>query len=112
MTKEQIQSIAMKYVSRKDFKKGCNGAYHVASDNKWLTEWFGNQNKDHAPKGTYTKMTKEQIQSIAMKYKTRTAFKKGASGAYTIAFKNKWLDEWFLLPNKTPSRFYSAMSKS
>ena len=45
-----------------------------------------------------TKWNKETCYEEAKKYSTRTEFYKGCSSAYTVARKNKWLDDyiWFV----------------
>ena len=52
------------------------------------------------PKGYWN--IKENVFEEARKYKTRWEFQKGCIGAYTSAYKNKWLDEidWFVSPQK------------
>lgn len=41
----------------------------------------------------YVKWTKEKCHEEALKYTTRMNFKRGSSGVYEIARKNKWLNE-------------------
>lgn len=45
--------------------------------------------------GNNNNWTKETCFIESQKYKTRSEFAKGSSGAYYAAWKNKWLDEWF-----------------
>ena len=95
--KENVFKAAKKYKTRKEFDRGCCGAYKVARKNGWLDEmtWFISP---HKPNGYWTK---ERVFEEAKKYQTRTEFSKGCSSAYTIAIKNKWLSEmtWFVKPN-------------
>ena len=44
-----------------------------------------------------TKSNKETCYEEAKKYSTRNEFRKGSSGAYAVARKNKWIDDyiWF-----------------
>lgn len=51
--------------------------------------------KKRKPKGYWTK---ERCQEEALKYESRSEFKKYSGSAYNIVKKNKWLDE--LYPKK------------
>lgn len=55
--------------------------------------------KERKPNGYWTK---ERVFEEARKYTTRTAFKNGGCGAYTVACKNGWIDEmdWLVSPQK------------
>ena len=41
------------------------------------------------------KWTKETCHQEALKYETKSEFKKGNRGAYNAAYRNDWLDKWF-----------------
>ncbi len=84
---------AKKYNSRGEFCKGNFTAYNAALKNGWLDEydWFVQK---HKPNGSWNYYTcKEE----AKKFNTRTEFMKGVPGAYAIALKNGWLNDydWF-----------------
>lgn len=52
------------------------------------------------------KWKKEDCYKEAQKYKTRSEFAKGSSGAYYAAWQNKWLDEWFE-PKQKPRGYWN-----
>ena len=43
------------------------------------------------------KWTKENCIKEIIKYKTKTEFNKGASGAYDAAYDNGWLNELYII---------------
>ena len=91
--KETCYEEAKKYSTRTEFYKGCGSAYAVAWKNKWLDDydWF------KRPVVYNKKWSYETCYIEAKKYKTKREFKKECSGAYTVACKNKWIDDyiWF-----------------
>ena len=86
---------AKKYKTRSEFEKCNQSAYESARKNKWLDDyvWFEKGIIIKALK--QTKWNKETCFEEAQKYKTRTEFSKNCSGAYHVAIKNKWLDDFF-----------------
>ena len=88
--KETCYEEAKKYSTRSEFKKRCSSAYEVARKNKWIDDyiWFIEIRK---PNGYWTY---ETCYEEAKKYSTRNEFQKGCSRAYTVARKNKWLDDY------------------
>ena len=82
---------AKKYTTRSEFSKGSSGAYNVARKNDWLKEyeWLISLCK---PNGFWNY---DNCKEEAKKYKTRNEFQKGSSGAYNVARKNKWLDDFY-----------------
>lgn len=85
---------AKKYTTKKDFNKNSGTCYATASKNKWLDDytWLIQTTK---PNGYWKYDTCFQE---AKKYITRRDFSINASGAYDVAMKNKWLDDytWFI----------------
>ena len=85
---------AQKYKSRSEFEKGCETAYKVALKKGLLDNyiWFTEQQKPSGYWEIYENNYKE-----AKKYKSRNEFKKACSGAYRVALKKGWLDNytWF-----------------
>ncbi len=84
---------ALKYTSRKDFRKKCKGAYDKAKEMGWLE--------------SYTWLVHQKLQSEwdydsckmeAMKYPNRNEFGKHSYGAYTRSRKEGWLDEFYPIP--------------
>ena len=96
-TYESAKNEAKKYKTRGELKTNNLSLYQAALKNGWLDDytWFVNGNKlrgDRDRKWDYNTTMEE-----SRKYKTRTEFMKGNSSAYSIAWKNKWLDDytWF-----------------
>ena len=86
-TKEKCQEKALKYKTKKDFKKEYNGAYDSASKNKWLNEICIHM------KNSRIKWTKEKCQEEALKYKIKKDFIKNCRATYDAVSRNKWLNE-------------------
>ena len=86
-TKEKCQEEALKYKTKKDFKK--SGAYTVALKNGFLDEICIHMIPLHQNNWT----TKEQCRIEALKYKNKSDFHKKSCGAYVSALKNNWLDD-------------------
>lgn len=90
---------AQKYITRKQFEKGCSSAYKKAREEGWLTDysWFVN---GHVLEGQKRrKWNYDTCYEEAKKYNSRSEFQygKGASCAYKIARKEGWLSDytWF-----------------
>ena len=84
---------AKKYKNRRAFLKGCSGAYTKALKNGWLDDytWFVEMKK---PNGYWNQ---ETCYEEAKKYSTKKDFKLHANGAYQLAYKEGWLNDytWF-----------------
>ena len=93
-TKEHCYEEAKKYHSRLEFVKENEAAYKVALANGWIDDytWFENYSKSFRYWYNY-----EHCYEEAKKYDSRNKFKKGSCGAYKIALKKKWIDDytWF-----------------
>lgn len=76
--------------TKAEFKKKYPSAYSSARENGWLVEyiWFENT---HKLNGYWTY---ERCYEEAKKYKNKVDFRKGNSSAYSIARKNKWIDDY------------------
>lgn len=92
-TEEVCREEALKYTSRKDFRKMCKGAYDKAQEMGWLDDytWLFHH-KPHAD-WDYESCKKE-----AEKYPNRNEFGKHSYGAYTQARKQGWLDDFYPVP--------------
>ena len=88
-TKERCQEEAYKYKTRKDFQKGCRGAYAAAYRNKWLDEICSHMER---PTSSNRYWTIEKCREEALKYTTRKDFQGGSGGAYNAATKMGLLD--------------------
>lgn len=90
---EHCYEEAKKYTSRRRFQKGCMGAYMKALKNGWLDDyiWLVEIQK---PNGYWTY---ETCYEEAKKYSSRSDFQRKSKGAYLLALKEGWLDDytWF-----------------
>jgi DNA primase len=89
-TKNRIVEEAKQFNSRSEFKRKASTAYHKARKKGWLEEACSHMQVKQKPRGYWTI---DNIKKEAQRYKTRTEFMKGSVSAYSIAAKNKWLDE-------------------
>ena len=85
---------ARKYKNRRQFQKGCGGAYEKASKNGWLDDytWFQGNKMNY--------WNRETCYEEAKKYKTISDFAKKAVRAYELSRKNGWDKDytWFEKP--------------
>ena len=89
-TEEVCRKEALKYNSRKDFRKYCKGAYDKAKEMGWLQNYtWLTYNKPHS------EWDYDSCKEEASKYSNRNEFGKYAYGAYTSSRNNGWLDEFF-----------------
>ena len=101
-TRDTCYEEAKKYNTRSEFAKGSSWAYKVARENGWLNDYdcFVDGNKIAGQKRK--KWTYETCYEEAKKYNTIWEFGKANNSAYTIAWRNGWLDDydWFVSGNK------------
>jgi len=90
--KENCRKEALKYKTRTEFRRGSSGAYCSSLRNGWLDDIRGHMIQIKKPSNHWTK---ENCRKEVLKYKTRTKFQKGSSGAYYSCRRNGWLDEFF-----------------
>ena len=85
---------AKKYKSKAEFEKKASGAYNVARREGWLVDYIWFKKPTHWNK----KWNRDTCRREAAKYKSRGDFCENASGAYNVARKNGWLDDysWFV----------------
>lgn len=95
-TKESVKEEAKKYKVKEHFARKSSGAYKFAVRHNLIAsyDWFETKNK---PIGYWTK---EKCEEESRKYKSRSEYKKGASGSYEAARVNNWIDNYFWLDNK------------
>ena len=114
-TEDTCREEALKYTSRKDFRKYNRGAYDKAHECGWIEgyTWLTH------PK-PYSEWTYESCKDEASKYPNRNEFGKHSYGAYTVARKNGWLDDFYPVPlrrildyetSKTLSAKYKSKSE-
>ena len=88
---------ARKYTYFSDFRSGSHRAYLVARSHGWLKnyDWLIKE-----PIEPYNKKWNyDTCYAKAKKYKTRSSFNKGCSGAYDVARRNGWLSDYTWMPD-------------
>ena len=79
-TYEEIEEIAKKYTTLKEFIKNDKSAYTISASNGWLDKFTWLERKNN-------KWTKESCEAEARKYKTISEFITKNSSAYKAAKK-------------------------
>ena len=99
-TKEAVIEESRKYRTKADFRRGNPGASAAARRQGWLNEitWF------EKPKSWKLKWTQEAVFTESKKYNSLDSFRQSSRGAYTVAYKNGWLDEMTWLQRKQIKR--------
>lgn len=92
-TEDVCREEALKYTSRKDFRKNCKGAYDKAKECGWLDSytWLSYSK-------TLSEWDYESCKEEASKFSNRFGFQKHSYGAYKSSLKNGWLDEFYPVP--------------
>ena len=88
-SKEACHKEALKYKTRTEFQRECDGAYTYALRHGFLDEICGHMELVHVVKWN----SKEACHKEALKYNTRKEFQMECDGAYTYALKHGFLDE-------------------
>jgi len=88
--KENCQIESLKYKTRSEFYKVSRSAYNSSRKNGWLDEICNHMVEIIKPKNYWTL---KNCRREALKYKNKKEFNKGSMSAYSIAYKNGWLDE-------------------
>lgn len=95
---ENNRKAALECKTRGEFMKKYSGGYQVALKNGWLEtyDWFEQKTK---PAGYWTK---ERVREEALKYTVKREFRFKGKGAYNVAERNGWLNEfdWLTSPQK------------
>jgi len=88
--KENCIESAQQFESKKDWQKNESGAYYAALKNGWSDECCA-----HMKNGRKTNnyWNKENCIESAQQFESKKDWQKNESGAYTIAWRNGWLDE-------------------
>ena len=96
---------ALKYKTRGEFSKTNTGAYLRALQHGWLDEWFG-EDTAQKPSGYWDY---DHCYEEAKKYNSRTEFMTKASGAYSKAKDNGWLNDydWFSVREVKPRDYWT-----
>ena len=91
-TKEKCQEEALKFSSRAQFAKESENIYKTSSRKGWLNEVCSHMIKIRELRGYWTY---ENCKMEAAKYRNKSQFKTGSSGAYSAAKNNDWLKDLF-----------------
>ncbi len=90
-TKEKCKNVALIYKNRSDFRKFANGIYQCAFTNNWLNEICSHMTYKIKPHNYWTK---EMCRLEFLKYNTKNDVKLNSVTAYSVAYKNGWIDEF------------------
>lgn len=100
-TFDKCHEAALNYNTRTEFANNMHlSAYNSAKRNGWLDDICGHMAKIKIKYSFWN--DKEKCRKEAQKYDGRTLFCRGTYGAYYVASKNGWLDEFFP-PNRLAS---------
>lgn len=88
---ENCYNEAKKYKTRSEFQKRNGSAYLSAKKNGWIDDydWFEEVKR---PSGYWTQ---NRCYEEAKKYNSKNDFHKKSFGAYKVALKNRWLDDYY-----------------
>lgn len=98
-TEELCLSVAKECKTEMEFSKKYPGAKNASYKYGWINNYTWFNKKEHKP-GYWN--DKKVCMDEAKKYKSRTEFARGSSGAYAAALKYNWLKDytWFEKKNK------------
>lgn len=105
-TKHECHLDALKYKNRQAFMRGSASSYQIASRHGWLNDICSHMEEILKPKGYWTL---QSCKKEALKYNSKMEFKASNSSAYSIATKNKWLDEIcsHMIQNSKPDGYWT-----
>jgi len=89
-TKQRCQQEALKYKTRTEFYKNSTSAYTTAKCNDWLNPICTHMKITRTPKGYWTK---QRCHQEALKYNTKSDFRKNEEGAYITSLRKDWLND-------------------
>ena len=90
---DRLKEEALKYRSSSEFQLSSKTAYSTAAKrNGWLLDICAHMNDGKKPNGYWTL---DNVRIEALKYKSRSEFKRNSASAYSYALKNNWLDLFF-----------------
>lgn len=90
-TFEKCFEEALKYTTKIDFIKNSNNVYKIAWRNDWLKDITSHMVELQKPIGYWN--NKENCINEALKYETRSEFRKHSSGTYSAVLLNNWLED-------------------
>lgn len=88
-TKEVCEQESLKYTTKEDFKKGCNGAYQKAYKNGWMESICSHMNSKNKH------WTYDMCKEIALTYQNRTEMYKNECSCFIKIYKSGWDKELF-----------------
>jgi len=95
-TKENCKNVALKYKTKKEFKKKAGSSYSICVQNKWIDDVCSHMIELVKPVGYWTK---EKCLKEIEKY-TRTELRKNNPTVYRKSLKNGWLEKTQLMKKK------------
>ena len=95
--KENCLAEALKYNTRRAFSKGSAGAYASAKRKEWLDDICQHMAMN-VPQGFWNK--KENCHAQALKYNSRSEFRKKCKNGFNAAVRKGWIDEVNALRNE------------
>lgn len=102
-TKKKCIQEALKYDTKTELFKKSSSVYRIASQNGWLDEICSHMSGGNRSIGYWTK---EKCREEALKYKTKSEFKKHSRGAHFSAYSSEWYDE--ICSHMVDARFKKA----
>lgn len=110
-TKKHVIEESLKYRNRTEFRKQSPSAYSAALKNDWLDD-LGEHMISKIKSKNY--WTKDRIIKLASGHQYKSDFKKEYGSAYSIARKNKWLDEVcsHMIRKKNPPKWTKSKIKT
>lgn len=91
---------AKKCKTRGEFYKKCSGAYIKSLKMGWMNKYTWLLSRQNKPTGYWNDYNNCYEESL--KHNNRRSFQRKASGAYSAAVRNNWLDEFF--PKKSDDK--------
>ncbi|URQ03382.1 hypothetical protein PVA23_5 [Vibrio phage PVA23] len=89
-TLERLKEDALKYKTKSEWQKMSSGAYSTAHKRGLMNECCAHMTLIQRPKGYWTL---ERLKEDALKYKTKSEWRKNSSGAYIAAYRQDLLNE-------------------
>jgi hypothetical protein len=86
-TYERCKDEALKYKTKKDYKKNSIRSYYAATRKHWIDNICS-----HMP-NRYYKFSKGECLTEALKYRTKTEFRTKSVSIFGCSVKNNWIDE-------------------
>lgn len=92
-TEDVCREEALKYTSRKDFRRMCKGAYDKAKEMGWLDDytWLSRQKLQ-------SEWNYESCKEEAKKYGNKFEFQNKSYGAYKRSLQEGWLEDFYPVP--------------